>query len=172
MILKKRLFYPNIKLSIIQNIIHVNQTYQLNGTFYTHYCVSLKFYMKIHKAQMDFDQVKCSCFQLFTHIHIKCLRGLSWVWLANCLAVGDECSLSPESDLDQVTAEASGCRCVTSSSHPARAWILAAWWGIPSWFFSSSSHPHFGGGRWPRGLEAEAWLASQSCWVWRWTEMM
>ena len=139
---------------------------------YTHYYVSLKFYMKIHKSTNEFWSRKMqSLSTLHSHSHQMFERPkLSLTGkLSGC--VGDECSRSPESDLDQVTAEVSGCRCVTSSSHPARAWILAAWWGIPSWFFSSSSHPHFGGGRWPRGLEAEAWLVSQSCWEWRWTEM-
>ena len=55
------------------------------------------------------------------------------------------------------------CLIVTSSSHPARVGILAAWLDILSWFFSSLSRLHFSEGRSPTGLGAGAWWASQNC---------
>ena len=56
---------------------------------------------------------------------------------------------------------------VTSSSHPARVGILAAWSGIPSSFFSALFRPRCGAGRSPAGSAAAAWSASRNCWAWQ-----
>ena len=56
---------------------------------------------------------------------------------------------------------------VTSSSHPARVGILAAWSGTPSSFFSALFRPRCGAGRSPAGSAAAAWSASRNCWAWQ-----